>query len=480
MPEMQELDYIFNPKSVAIAGVSSKQTRLLGSGQRYLRILLDYGFKGKLYPLNPKGGEIWGLKIYPNVKDIPDLVDYVISCIPSSAAPQLIKDCAAKGVKIIHLFTSGFAEAGTEEGIQLEREICSLAHQCGVRLIGPNCAGVYCPKGGLSTRPDFAKESGPVALICQSGGNTSYIAREGARRGIRFSKVVSYGNAADINESELLEYLANDPDTKMILVYIEGVDNGKLFIRALKKAAKAKPVLVLKSGVTESGAQAAASHTGALAGSDRVWDSLLHQVGAIRVHNLEELMDMAVAFSYFPLPLGRNVSILGIGGAATVMATDDCTNNGLMMPRLPEEIRNRLSRSLKGEAGTILSNPLDFASEAWEIGYYQILKILSEYDGIDANIVHFPLGLSPHQPSTQSNVWDLLLGDVIKAHRDLAKPVIVVIHMPTFAEDYEWMINAQGICYEAGIPTYHSIDSAAKAIDRFLSYHERKYTKEQG
>jgi len=248
----------------------------------------------------------------------------------------------------------------------------------------------------------------------------------------------------------------------------------------LKEAAKIKPVVVLKGGITESGVRAAASHTGVLAGSERVWDNLLRQAGAIRVYSLEELIDMAVTFSYLPFPLGRKVSILGVGGGATVLAADDCTSAGLIVPRFSERIRKRLSRLLKEESGTILNNPMDLSLEAWEAGFCQVLNILAKYDAIDLSIVHIPLGLSPYQLSAQHKLWDFLVEDVVKAHRELAKPVILVLHLPTFGEDYEWMLNAQRICYEAGIAAYHSIGNAAKAVDRFLSYHERKFAGSQG
>ena len=474
MVAKREWDYIFNPQSVAIAGVSANQTTVPGAGQGFLEAVIDYGFKGKVYPLNPKGGAIKGLKMYANIKDVPESVDYVISCVPASATPQLIKDCAAKRVKAVHFFTSGFSETGTEEGKQLEKEICSLARQGGIRIIGPNCIGVYCPQGNLSFIGNFPKRRGSVALICQSGGNTTYIIREAGRRGVRFSKAVSYGNAADINESDLLEYLAADPDTGIILAYIEGVKDGQRFSRVLKETAKVKPVIVLKGGISETGARAAASHTGVLAGSERVWDGLLRQAGAIRVYSLEELIDMAVSFSYLPLPLGRRVGILGIGGGATVLATDDCASAGLVVPRFPEEIRRRLSNLLGTEAGTILNNPVDLAAGAWDSGFYNTLNILANYEGVDLSMVHFPLGLLVFPPTQHNVIWDLLVDDVVKGHRELAKPVIVVIHIPTSGGDYEWMLETQRKFYKTGIPVYHSIGSAAKAIDRFLSYHEHK------
>ena len=476
----QNLNYIFQPKSVAIAGISTKQRALPGMNQEYLQAMLNFGFKGKVYPLSPRGGEIQGLKIYPNIKDIPEPVDYVISCVPASAALQLIQDCAAKGVKAVQFFTSGFSEACTEEGNQLENEICSLARQSGIRIIGPNCLGVYCPKAGISYASDFSKESGSVALICQSGGNTNYIVREGANRGVRFSKVISYGNAADIDESDLLEYLADDPDTEVIAAYIEGVRDGRRFRQVLEEASRVKPVIVFKAGISESGAGVAASHTGALSGLDKVWDGLLRQVGAIRVYSLEELIDMAVAFSYLPLLSGRRVSIVGVGGGATVVATDDCINAGLIVPHLPNEIRRKLSRLLETEVGTIISNPIDLAAEAFKFGFHNILNVLANYEGIDLNIVHFPSGIiGPFPPSFSIRITDFLLEDTIKAHKELAKPIIIVIHYPTSNSDYEWMLEAQRKCCEAGIPVYHSMSSAAKAIDRFLRYHELRLTRAQ-
>jgi acyl-CoA synthetase (NDP forming) len=436
--------------------------------------LLDYGFKGKLYALNPRGGEVWGLRMHASIRDIPESVDYVISCIPASKALQLIEDCAVKGVRVVQFFTSGFSEAGTEMGKQLERKISNLARQKGITVVGPNCVGVYCPEGGISYVSDFPKESGSVALICQSGGNTTYLVREAARRGVRFSKVVSYGNAADVDESDLLAYLAGDPHTTIILAYIEGVKDGQRFSRVLREAAKINPIVVLKSGITESGASAAASHTGALSGADRVWDGLLRQVGAVRVYTLDELIDMAVTFSYLPPLSGRRAGVLGLGGGATVIATDECIGAGLIVPRFPQATCRKLSSFLGSGAGMISNNPIDISPKAAKLGFYNTLNILADYYGIDLIMVHFPLGLvwvSPH-----NKLLDPLLNDVIKAHKEITKPLIVVIHFPTYSEDYEWMLESQKKCYEAAIPVYHSIKSAAKAVDRFLRYHERKRT----
>ena len=470
----QDLKGIFDPKSVAVIGVSTRGSGLQVGGILFLETLLNYGFEGGLYPVNPKGGEICGLKIYPNIKDIPESVDYVICSIPAPKVPQLIQDCRAKGVKAIHIYTGGFSESGTEEGKQLEKKISTLARQNGIRLIGPNCMGIYCPEVSLSYFSDFPKESGSVALICQSGGNSVYMIREAARRGIRFSKVVSYGNACDVNESDLLEYLAADEGTKVIMAYIEGVRDGRRFAQVLSQCAKTKPIIVLKGGITEEGARAAASHTGALAGGALVWDRLLYQAGAIRVDSLEELVDMAVTFAYLRLPSGRKAAILGVGGGATVLAADDCISAGLMVPRFPREIQDKLrSYFPKGDTGVGLSNPVDLSDQLWGT-IYDCAKIMLDYNGIDLLIYHLHVG---GWPSFDPNKLDAGLVsanmEVIKAHHESSKPMAVAIHGANspYTQDFAFRLE-QKYC-QAHLPVYHSPGNAAKAISRFIKYHER-------
>ena len=471
----ETLDSIFNPTSVAIAGVAPGN-----AGQAFLDSLLHSGFKGKVYLLNPKGGEISGLKVYANIKDVPEPVDYVISCIPASLLPQLIKDCAAKGVKVISPYTAGFSESGTSEGKQLEIEVCRLAQAGGIRILGPNCLGVYSPKVGLSFTSDFPKESGRVALICQSGGNAIYLVRAAALRGVRFSKAVSYGNACDIDESELLEYFIQDSETGIVAAYIEGVKDGQRFYRVLKRLSKAKPVIVLKAGYTQAGAGAAASHTGALAGSDEVWGSLLQQAGAIRVYTLEELVDMMVTFSFLPLPKGRRVAIFGGGGGASVLATDECTTAGFIVSSLPQQIREEIDKEvrifLKSDAGMILHNPVDLTPLASDEGLYQVIRRLSTYEGVDLMIAHNVISASgwPY-PDSPFGIWpDLFADAAIKTYGETSKPMAVVIHHIASNWDLQRALGLQQKYWEGGLPVYHSITSAAKAVDRFLRYHEKR------
>jgi acyl-CoA synthetase (NDP forming) len=481
----QDLDCIFNPQSVAFVGVSTeKADRAQQTGERhvdvggtrFLRFLLDYGFKGKIYPVNPKGGEILGLKVYPNIKDVPEPVDYVICSVSAPQVPQLVKDCIAKGVKTVHIYSGGFSETGTEQGKRLEEEISSLARQSGIHIIGPNCMGVYYPRAGLSIIPDFSKESGSASLICQSGGNSVYLVREGARRGIKFSKVISYGNACDVDETDLLEYLAQDSDTKIIAAYIEGVKDGQRFHRVLKEAAKAKPVIVLKGGVTEAGERAAASHTGALAGSTELWVSLLHQMGAIRVCGLEELIDMVVTFTYLPVPSGRRTAVLGIGGGTTVLASDDCTSAGLEVPRLPAEIQNSLRSYVKwGGTGTSLNNPVDLSVQAIEpFIFHNCAQTLLDYEGLDLLIVQLPLSVYGQPLSYVPSLFTPIIECIIKIYKETSKPMAVVIHLIASGEIWQLASNFERRCYEAGLPVYRSLTNAAKAIACFIDYHKRR------
>jgi acyl-CoA synthetase (NDP forming) len=335
------LDVVFNPRSVAVTGASPGK-----QGQLFLGSFLASGYKGKVFAINSKGQEVSGLKAYTSINELPEPVDYVVCCIPAVAVPQLIRDCGAKGVKVVSVFAAGFSEIGTEEGQRLEKEVAQAAHETGVRVIGPNCLGVYAPGVGFSYTTDFPQQSGSVAFLCQSGGNSVYTTRAAGYRGVRFSKVISYGNACDINECELLEYFIQDDETEIVAVYIEGVRNGPRFYRALTELTKTKPVVVLKGGYTLAGSKAAASHTGSLAGSDEVWDELLQQAGAIRVYSLEELVDVLVTLYLLPTPQGRRLSIVGAGGGSTVLATDDWARNGFVLPKLPPDRKStRLNSS---------------------------------------------------------------------------------------------------------------------------------------
>jgi acyl-CoA synthetase (NDP forming) len=469
------LEPLFNPRSVAIAGAGS-----VGIGQAFLTCLLDSGYKGKIYPLSPKGGEVMGLPIYPSVRDIPDIVDFVIACIPARLARQLVEDCAAKGVKAISFYTAGFGERGDEQGQELDRELLQVARAGDLRILGPNCVGVYHPEVGLSFSSDNPRENGHVALICQSGGNTIYTVRAAGHRGIRFSKAVSCGNALDIDQSELLVYFGKDSETEIVAVYIEGIKDGKRFYQVLREVAAKKPVILLKAGYTEAGSRAAASHTGALAGSDRVWDSLLHQAGAIRVDTLDELVDMMVTFSYLRVPSGRRVGVWGGGGGFSVMMTDEYTAAGFAVPpaipRLQQEVGKEISRFVNTDAGFILNNPFDLTTLNTGEGHYRVLERLAAYEGFDMLVGQVSVNNSGWpRTSFGLSVWpDFFTDAAIKVHRETDKPVAVIIHSVLSDWDSQRATTLQQKCCEAGLPVFRSIKSAAKAMNQFVGYHERR------
>jgi acyl-CoA synthetase (NDP forming) len=475
MSDNADLDGVFNPKSVAIVGISTTIARD-NMAAMYLKALVQCNFKGGIYPINPKGGEFRGFKVYPNVKDVPDSVDYVISCVPAALTPQLVRDCAAKGVKAVQFFTSGFGEDGTEEGRGLEAEICDIAQQGGIRLIGPNCMGVYCPKSGLSFAPDYPTESGPVGFICQSGGNAIYFIRHAAQRGARFSKVISFGNAADVDESALLEYLTDDTETKIIAAYIEGLRDGRRFSEALMRAAAAKPVIMMKGGCTEAGARAVTSHTGVLAGSARIWDGLLRQAGIIPASTLEELGDMVVTLIYLPVPHGRRLGVIDVGGGAAVLATDAYVSAGLDLPPLPQKLRQQLRGFLStGAAGLSVNNPVDLGGQYYNVSAaYSVMKALAEYDGIDILVFNLHLGINPPFPSFPKEFAVAILDNAIRARSETGKPMAIIIDQLTTIESCETVAVCQQKCQQVGIPVYSSVHSTAKALGQFIWYHEKR------
>lgn len=469
-----DLDFLFHPKTIAIAGVSEK-AKQFNAGLKFLEALMQFGFKGKIYPMNPSGGEVMGMKIYQSVKEIPDQIDFVISAIPAPYTPQLVADAAEKGVKAIHFFTSGFGEIENSEGERLQAEIMAKAKAGGIRVIGPNCLGLYCPAGGLTFNADFERASGPVGLISQSGGNSAHCVREGMGRGIFFSKVISMGNGADLNESDYLEYLAQDDETKIITAYIEGVREGPRFLKALKSTAKDKPVIMFKVGTTESGAEAAKSHTAAMAGSDRVWEGALRQAGVVRADSIEEMMDITMALQRLPVPGGRKTVIIGIGGGASVILADEFTHAGLVLPRLSDGLRKKLIDTFPSEAGRIFKNPVDINNfESPEI-FMNIMKTIDQCDEADLLVMqiafdHFGL-ISTKDKDLLLRIYLQLIGEVKGA---LRKPLAVILHSFASAAMKQFAYEAGKELIAAGFAVFPSIQRAASSLSKFVSYHEKR------
>jgi len=473
-----DLEFLFHPNSIALVGITTAET--WHWTLTFLEGLIEIEFDRPLYLVNPKGGEIKGHKIYTSLKDVPGNIDYVIGLVNAQVAPKLVEECAEKGVRAIHFCTAGFSETGEEQRIKLESELVEVARRKGIRIIGPNCMGIYCPQSRLSFSPAFPKESGPVGVISQSGGNSIYLVRQAALRGVRFSKVISYGNACDINENDLLEYLANDAATKIIALYIEGIKDGKRFRKTLEEATKEKTVILLKGGATEGGARAAAGHTAALAGSRATWDALCKQLGIISVSSIEEMIDVLVTLLFLPLPRGRNALLFGAGGGASVLIADEFENRGLRVPPIPPEIVAQI-REFTPVAGNILRNPVDYSQAMMNTeSVIKTFGILSRWDGADFLVTFVRTGQFTASRISENQLKKLLMSSFPIKQGLFPKPVAMVLEPSIMPKEAEAILAAIRGCISSGLPVYYTFAAAANAINLVLNHTERQSQRVSG
>ncbi|MDD5288728.1 MAG: CoA-binding protein [Dehalococcoidales bacterium] len=465
----KSLDPIFHPRSVALVGITTANPQHWTRGflEGYLK--LDFPSQGKLYLVNPKGGTVESCKVYQNIRDIPDTLDFIVGLVPARVAPQLIEEAAAKGTKAIHFCTAGFSEIDEEEGRKLETELLRVARKHNIRIIGPNCLGIYCPEAHMSFSALFPRESGTLAFISQSGGNSNYLVRQAGLRGIRFSKVISIGNACDLNESDFLEYLADDPKTKIIALYLEGIKDGPRFHRALKYAAGKKAVVLLKGGVTPAGTRAVMGHTASLAGSHSIWESICHQLGVIQVQNLDEMADVLVTLSFLNVPDGRRALLIGAGGGSSVIIADEFEKRGLILPQLPRAFIGEL-REFSQAAGNFFNNPIDYSQSMEPANVKRALEILMRWGQFDF-IVNFVV------PSQSTRGGDLLGRPFDFDHT--SKPVAIVIQTSIVPEEAGRIFKHIEHYVSASYPLYFSFASAANALNLVLNYYERRLSRKK-
>ncbi len=478
MDKLRKFEPIFYPNSMAVVGISAEEENL---GNRFLRSMIEFGFKGKLYPVNPKRNEILGLKTYPSVRNIPEPVDFVYISTPANSVPQIIKDCIAKGVPAVEIFTAGFSETG-EEGRKLEQEITALA-KGNLRIIGPNCFGIYCPRGGLTLMPGpkYPKESGNIAFISQSGGLVTFFIWAASGYRLRFSKVISYGNACDLNESDFLEYLAYDPETKIIAAYIEGVKEGKRFFELAKSLLGRKPLIIWKGGLTETGKKAVNSHTGSMSGEKTVWQAFSRQTGTVLVDNFEEFLDTTALFLHFSECVRRRVAVVGGGGSVGVAASDICEQVGLQIPTSPPDIQQQL-RALLPPAGTSIRNPIDVGAPMLPPSVFQkVLEILLSWDGIDALIIDRIYFYGARQLSGMSGEDSEKRVEVLlDIKKKFKKPLLAILGELTTDVGYMDIEadrrRVQDRFLQNGIAVLPSLQRAVKALSNVCSYYEKAYT----
>ena len=441
-----QIDGLFHSRSIAIIGVP----RGMKTGRVFLQAFLDQGFDGRIYPVNPRAQEIDGLKAYPRVADIPGPVDLAIVLVPSKKALAAVRECAAKGVKGAVLFTAGFSETGTREGADLEADLVRTARAAGMRLIGPNGMGLYCPETGLAFFPQASRQPGPVGMVSHSGSLTNILGVIAEQKGIRFSKVISSGNECDLTAADFLTYLAHDPATAVIGAYIEGIKNGPYFLQAVRQASLIKPVIIWKVGLTSAGARAAESHTGALAGAPGIWQGVLQQTGAIPVVGFEDIVDALMGFAMFPKTLGNRVAILSGPGGLAVSAAEACDRQGLALANLLPETTAALARFIPS-SGTSLNNPIDVSLTAhFDLDiFFRATRTLAKDPGVDAVIV-IGCGLTPETNR-------LYAEGMIQVLRDCKKPILAV-RIYGFDPEYGPLL-----C-RGGIPFF---DSAERAVGTY-------------
>ena len=471
---LEEFHPIFYPRSIAVVGASANESK---AGSKWVRGLLAAGFEGRVYPVSSGGGTLSGLEISPSLRAVPGEVDYVVASVPRQSVLALLDDCAVKKVKAIQFFTAGFSETGTTDGREMEVQMVKKARQNGIRIIGPNCIGVYCPENRIPLGPSPLGKlgtSGSVGFISQSGGIAAKLAEIGIARHINFSKIVSFGNGIDLDASDFLQYLAADTKTSVISAYLEGTRDGRRLFQTIKEVAKAKPVIVWKGGRTEVGAQAATSHTGSLASSAAVWAAMLKQAGAIEVHGLEELSDALLIFQDLGRWKGNNVAIVGGladgGGGISVSASDSCTETGLDMPPLSQRTREALT-GLLGEVGSILRNPVDVsqAPNRDPMALSQAIELVIEDPVIEAMIVQEDLDtfLSYSSSAELERINDFF----VRLGRAHSKPLIIVL--PPGSAEAERLSLEQRLL-QASIPTFPTMERAARAIAAISKYNSHR------
>lgn len=464
------LDSLFHPRSVAIVGVSKHPENV---GNKYLKQLLQFPFKGPIYPVSLTEKEINGIRCYKSIGDISDPIDHVISCIPHHQAISLVEDCVIKGVNSIHLYTARLAETQLDDRLDLEKKIIKTAKEGGIRIIGPNCMGLYCPSVGLTFRFSLPKEPGTIAFASQSGGHAANLEYQSVGRGLRFSKIISFGNAADLNESDFFEYLIEDPQTKVIALYLEGVKNGPRFIKLLRHADGKKPVVLYKAGATKAGSRAVISHTASLSGEEIMWEAICHQFGVIKVNSIEEMADVLLAFQFLRPVTGQKLLIMGGGGGGSVEAADVCELEGFEVPPLPSSMKEEI-RSFAPDVWSLISNPMDGSVMSGPETMARSFKLGSQWEGVDLLIGNSSaVWLLDHPDGAAQHEFSLEF--LINLARDSQKPMVIFVNTgdPTSLWRVEAALKAQDKCSIARIPVYSDIQRAAKALAHFTKYYRR-------
>ncbi len=448
----------FNPKGVVVIGASTSPEKL---GYGVARNLIQSGYQGAIHFVSQKSGQLFERPLYTNLSDVPNPVDLAILIVPTQVTPQTIEDCAKRGIKAAIIVSSGFREMGME-GAALEQKCVEVARKFGVRLLGPNCIGTldtHLPLDTTFLQPPMPTQGG-IGFISHSGAFAAAVIDWARGQGFGFSQIVSLGNQADVNETDVLPEVAKDEHTRVIALYMESVSDGKKFVQAASKVTKHKPVIALKVGRFEAGQKAAASHTGALAGSEAAFDAAFAKAGILRADTAEQMFDWARALESCPLPRGKNMAILTNAGGPGVIAADSLETNGLLLSQLTESTLRALIASLPPSASVF--NPVDMLASASPETYATCLKILLQDENVDGVMVILPPPPMFKTAEVAEKIVQILESSslllVDSKLSDSKKPVVIALMGSTLVEE------ANKVFQRAHIPTYPFPERAASAL----------------
>jgi acyl-CoA synthetase (NDP forming) len=470
------LDRMFNPRGMALFGGIGKPGSF---GYLIALSQIRYGYSGNLYPISSKGGEVAGRRIYKNLDEVEGPLDLASISVPAKAVPAVLRDCLKHGVAGAQVHSSGFAELGDRHGIALQKEITQIAHK-GVRIIGPNCFGIHCPRGGITLLPgsDFSHDPGSVAFVSQSGGVATDFGYEARSADIGLSKIISFGNGCDLDAIQLLDYFADDPETECVGAYIEGVEDGRRFLKTVRRVSDTKPVIIWKAGLTPPGGRAALSHTGSMAGEEKIWAAALTQAGAVAVRGLDEIIDTLMVIKYLQNP-GPRIALIGGGGAIGVFSCDLAHRWGLQLPRFFPETRRRL-RKFFPTPGNSMANPLDTGSPVIpvEIIKNSIAEVLRS-EPVDIVImilllrsleveVRSFMGMMGAEPPARGSYLKEMLDVLTELKNKTGKDIVVVFeNRASLIKDVtvEKVTREMRSAYHArGIPVFQSVERALRGI----------------